>query len=156
MNENRMKSFDENDWGDNDDDRDLRQEMAELLQKQNVYSKNQLPEPDVSYDDDYTDSTASTGSHSMSASAESIEQFINSVRKASTSNTTNTNQDSYDELKTYHPRMDVRALSPYRTPEPGQAAVILNKPVPLPDPGIFNNFVCKETIRKDVFNDILN
>lgn len=148
MNENRLKSFDENDWGDNEDGRDLRQEMVELLQKQNVYSKNQLPEPDVSYDDDYTDSTASTGSHSMSASAESIEQFINSVRKASTSNTANTNQDSYDELKTYHPRMDVRALSPYRIPEPGQAAVILNKPVPLPDPGIYITSFAKKLYEK--------
>lgn len=93
--------------------------------------------PDQTYEEDYTDSTASTGSVSISASAESIEQFINSVRSA-TANTTTTNvrTPANDELETYHPRMEVRALSPYRSPEPGQATVILNKPVPLPDPDI--------------------
>lgn len=75
----------------------------------------------------------------MSASVESIEQFINSVRSATTNpnaNTTTVRSLVNDELETYHPRMEVRALSPYRSPEPGQATVILNKPVPLPDPDI--------------------
>lgn len=126
------------DW-EGDDERDLRKEIIESLRTRSRTSHEPLPD-DVVYEDDYTESTASIGS-SISASVESIEQFINSVRSAT--NTTNSNTTAAnsrqlvnDELETYHPRMEVRALSPYRTPEPGQATVILNKPVPLPDPDI--------------------
>lgn len=123
-----------------DFDRDLRKEIYESQRKRSHTPREPLP--DIQYDDDYTESTASSvGSVSLSASVESIEQFINSVRSASTNtnmnaNTTNTRSPVNDELETYHPRMEMRALSPYRTPEPGQANVILNKPVALPDPDI--------------------
>lgn len=124
-----------------DVDRDLRKEIYESQRKRNHTPREPLQ--DIQYDDDYTESTASSvGSVSLSASVESIEQFINSVRSASTNanmnaSTTNTRHTVVnDELETYHPRMEMRALSPYRTPEPGQANVILNKPVPLPDPDI--------------------
>lgn len=128
------------DNGDDDDDRDLRKEIYESQRKRSHTPREPLPDGIV-YDDDYTESTASSRSNSVSASVESIEQFINSVRSASTNTTanttsTNTRSSVNDELETYHPRMEVRALSPYRTPEPGHATVILNKPVPLPDPDI--------------------
>lgn len=125
---------------DDIDDRDLRKEIYESQRKRSHTPREQLP--DMVYEDDYTESTASsTGSISVSASIESIEQFISSVRSASTNpntntSTTNTRSPVNDELETYHPRMEVRALSPYRTPEPGHATVILNKPVPLPDPDL--------------------
>lgn len=134
------------DWG-GDDERDLRKEIIESQRTRSHTSREPLPD-DVVYDDDYTESTASIGSGSISASIESIEQFINSVRSAT--NTTNSNtaaantrQPVNDELETYHPRMEMRALSPYRTPEPGQATVILNKPVPLPDPDIMPKSILK-------------
>lgn len=117
-------------WED-DHERDLRKEIQEAQRKRSTSSREPLPK--ALYEEDYTDSTASTASVSASASMESIEQFINSVRSASSS-TTNVRTTVNDELETYHPRMEVRALSPYRTPEPGQAAVVLNKPSPLPDP----------------------
>lgn len=117
----------------------MRKEIIESQRARNHQTTHEPLQNDVVYDDDYTESTASIGSSSVSASVESIEQFINSVRLApNTTNTTNANTTGVksDELETYHPRMEMRALSPYRTPEPGQAAVILNKPVPLPDPDI--------------------
>lgn len=114
-------------------DRDIRQEMNESGRKRTNSKQDQITE--TFFDEDYTESTASTGSFSMSASMESvksIEKFINSVRSATSPTTVR--QWSNDELETYHPRMEVRALSPYRTPEPGQATVILNKPLPPLDP----------------------
>lgn len=117
-------------------DRNLRQEILEAQRKRGSRGRERErdPLPNALYEDDYTDSTASTASMSASASVESIEQFMNSVRSASSS-TNNIRATMNDELETYHPRMDgIRALSPYRSPEPGQAAVILNKPLPLPDP----------------------
>lgn len=116
---------------DDNEDRDLRQEIFERHHKQD--SRRHLSEDNL-YENDYTESTASTGSSSISNSTESMEYFMQSVRSAS--RTSSIPQENPDEdLKTYHPRMEMRALSPYRTPEPGQSAVILNKPVPLPDPG---------------------
>lgn len=132
-----LESDQSNDWVC-EDDRDLRKEIIESQRKQSRTPREPLPD-NIQYDDDYTESTASSGSVSMSASVESIEQFINSVRSATTNasaNTTTVRSPVSDELETYHPRMEVRALSPYRSPEPGQATVILNKPVPLPDPDI--------------------
>lgn len=134
----------DDDEGEGDDDntseisemsRDLRQEILDLQRKRNRgRNTGREPIPKELYEDDYTDSTASTASISASVSVESIEQFMNSVRSAS-SNANNTRSTMNDELETYHPRMDgIRALSPYRSPEPGQAAIILNKPSPLPDP----------------------
>lgn len=116
------------------DDRDIRQEIIESGRKRS-HSKLQDEIIESFYDEDYTESTASTGSFSMSASMESIqsiEKFINSVRSATSPATIR--NSSNDELETYHPQMEVRALSPYRTPEPGQATVILNKPLPPLDP----------------------
>lgn len=121
-----------------DVDRDLKKEIYESQWKRS-HAPHELLK-NIVYDDDYTESTCSTGSSdgsiSKSASVESIEQFINSVRSAATTtvNVTNTRSGVNDELETYHPRMEGRALSPYRTPEPGQATINLNKPVPLPDP----------------------
>lgn len=112
-------------------DRNLRQEILESQRKRSNGSREPLPS--ALYEDDYTDSTASTASISASVSVESIEQFMNSVRSASSG--TNNRQPVNDELETYHPRMDgIRALSPHRSPEPGQAVIVLNKPLPLPDP----------------------
>lgn len=112
-------------------DRNIRQE---ILSSQRRKSDSRERFPTALYEEDYTDSTESNASESVSASIESMEQFLNSVRSASTS-TTNIRSAANDELETYHPRMEVvRTLSPQRIPEPGQAAVILNKPLPLPDP----------------------
>lgn len=112
-------------------DRNLRQEILESQRKRSNGSREPLPS--ALYEEDYTDSTASTASISASVSVESIEQFMNSVRSASSG--TNSRQPVNDELETYHPRMDgIRALSPHRSPEPGQAVIVLNKPSPLPDP----------------------
>lgn len=157
--EPEMESDHSLDWEygeEEDDDRDLRREILDSQRKRNSTSHEPLPD-DVVYDDDYTESTASSGSISMSASTESIEQFKNSVRSAST-NTSQTNvrqQPVNDELETYHPRMEVRALSPYRSPEPGQATIILNKPVPLPDPDIKPKSILKRrTSNENNANDI--
>lgn len=112
------------------DDRDIRQEIIESGRTQS-HNKAQDQITESFYDEDYTESTASTGSFSISVSMESvqsIEKFINSVRSATSPTTVR--QSSNDELETYHPRMEIRALSPYRRPEPGQATVILNKPLP--------------------------
>lgn len=113
-------------------DRNLRQEILDAQRKRSNGGREPLP--NALYEEDYTDSTASSASISASVSVESIEQFLNSVRSASSS-TNNIRGSMNDELETYHPRMDgIRALSPYRSPEPGQATIILNKPLPLPDP----------------------
>lgn len=142
---------------ESDDNRDLRKEIIESQQKRTHTPREPLP--DVVYDDDYTESTASSASNSISASVESIEQFINSVRSATTTNpstnATNVRAPVNDELETYHPRMEVRPLSPYRSPEPGQATVILNKPVPLPDPDIKPKSILKRrTSNENSLNDI--
>lgn len=123
-----------NDWED-EYDRDLRREIIESQRKHSL-SSHETTLPRELYEDDYTESTASSRSISIETdvSVESIEQFMNSVRSASSSTTNVRQLSTNDELETYHPKMKVRALSPYRTPEPGQATVILNKPVPLPDP----------------------
>lgn len=111
--------------------RDIRQEIVEAQRKRSISKE---PLPSALFEDDYTDSTASTPSVSISESVDSMEQFLNSVRSASTS-TTNIRGTMNDELETYHPRMDgIRAFSPLRSPEPGQAAIVLSKPSPLPDP----------------------
>lgn len=123
-----------NDDTKEDYDRDLRKEVIESLLK---YSSGSHESQRREFcEDDYTESTASTGSVSTttSISMDSVEQFIKSVRSASTSTTNTRQQPSNDELETYHPRMEARALSPYRTPEWGQATINLNKPAPLPDP----------------------
>lgn len=115
-------------------DRNLRQEILQLEAQRKRSNSGRDPLPSALYEDDYTDSTASTASISASVSVESIEKFMNSVRSASSS-TTNIRATMNDELETYHPRMDgIRALSPFRSPDPGQATIILNKPSPLPDP----------------------
>lgn len=112
----------ESEWDeDEDDDRDIKKEILESQSK---------PIVNLTYEDDYTESTASTASVSAATSMESIEQFINTVRTSST----NIRNSIDDELETYHPTMEGRALSPYRSPEPGQAAIILNRPLSLPDP----------------------
>lgn len=124
---------DHTDWSETDD-RDIRQEIIKSGRKRG-HSEPQDQITASFYDEDYTESTASTGSFSMSASIESvqsIEKFINSVRSATSPTTVR--QSSNEDLETYHPRMEVRALSPYRTPEPGQATVFLNKPLPPLDP----------------------
>lgn len=123
-------------------ERNLRQEILES-QRRKSDSKERFP--NALYEDDYTDSTESTASVSVSASVESMEQFLNSVRSASSS-TTNIRTTVNDELETYHPRMEVvRTLSPQRFPDPGQAAVVLNKPLPLPDPDYVPKPILKRT-----------
>lgn len=114
----------ESNWDEEDGseyDRDIKKEIMESQQK---------PAMEFVYEDDYTESTVSTCSVSAATSMESIEQFINNIR--STSNNIRKNSD--DELETYHPKMEARALSPYCTSEPGQAAIILSKALTLPDP----------------------
>lgn len=110
----------------------MRQEILESQRK--LDNRKRFSDDDL-YENDYTESTASSISESLSNSTESMECFVQSVRTASR-NSSIAHENPDEDLKTYHPRMDMRALSPYRTPEPGQSAVILNKPVPLPDPGM--------------------
>lgn len=139
----------QSDWED-DYNRDLRQEIIESQDKRRSLSREPLPS--ALYEDDYTDSTASSVSVSASASVESIEQFLNSVRSASSS-TTNIRASSNDELETYHPQMEVRSFSPYRKPDPGQAAVILNRPIPLPDPDYIPKPILKRPPNENVTSD---
>lgn len=128
---------------DEEFDRDLRKEIQESEHTLSINVHESFPS--ALYEEDYTDSTASTASLSNSASTESIEQFMNTMRASSSLGNNSRKTSMNDELETYHPRMESpralsppspRALSPtpYRTPEPGQAAVILTKPLPLPDP----------------------
>lgn len=141
---NVIDDDDDDDW-EEDYDRDLRKEIIESQRRRSSKTSEKLPRE--FYADDYSESTASIGSMSSMASVESIEQFMNSVRSASAStlNITRQQSNTEDELETYHPPMDVaRALSPYRTPEPGQATVILNKPAPRPDP----EYVPKPILRR--------
>lgn len=116
----------ESEWDEEDDsefdERDIKKEIMESQQK---------PITDYVYEDDYTESTVSTCSMSAAASIESIEQFINNIRSSSNNNI---RKNSDDELETYHPSTEARALSPYRSPEPGQAAIVLSQPLSLPDP----------------------
>lgn len=112
----------ESDWEEEEvDERDLKREILE---------RDNKPIVNLTFEDDYTESTASTASVSAAPSLESIEQFINNVRTS----TTNIKKTSDDELETYHPSMEGRALSPYRSPEPGQAAIVLTRPLSMPDP----------------------
>lgn len=133
---------------DEDYDRDIKKEILEAERKQSLSVHESFPS--ALYEEDYTDSTASSASLSTTASTESIEQFMNTMRTSSALGNASRKSSMNDELETYHPRMESpRALSPktlsssprplsppnaYRTPEPGQAAVILTKPLPLPDP----------------------
>ncbi|KAI8039400.1 hypothetical protein M5D96_008124 [Drosophila gunungcola] len=80
---------------------------------------------------DYTESTASS-------EQDSIEKFKMELLAR-------TRSPSPRDLETYHPRtMGAGTFTPYRAPTPEQAAVVLNRPVPLPSP----DFVPKPILKR--------
>lgn len=80
---------------------------------------------------DYTESTASTDQ-------DSIEKFKMELLAR-------TRSPSPRDLETYHPRnMGAGTFTPYRAPTPEQAALVLNRPVPLPSP----DFVPKPILKR--------
>lgn len=80
---------------------------------------------------DYTESTASTDQ-------DSIEKFKMELLAR-------TRSSSPRDLETYHPRsMGAGTFTPYRAPTPEQAALVLNRPVPLPSP----DFVPKPILKR--------
>ncbi|XP_001353475.4 titin homolog [Drosophila pseudoobscura] len=86
-----------------------------------------------SYDlgSDYTESTASS-------EQDSIEKFKMELLAR-------TRSPSPRDLETYHPRnMGAGTFTPYRAPTPEQAAVVLNRPMPLPSP----DFVPKPILKR--------
>ncbi|KAH8395364.1 hypothetical protein KR222_010923 [Zaprionus bogoriensis] len=86
-----------------------------------------------SYDlgSDYTESTASS-------EQDSIEKFKMELLAR-------TRSPSPRDLETYHPRnMGAGTFTPYRAPTPEQAALVLNRPVPLPSP----DFVPKPILKR--------
>lgn len=125
-NDSGSDTYESDYWDDDENDdsefeRDIKKEIMESQRK---------PIVNLVFEDDYTESTVSTASVSAATSLDSIDQFINNVQNSSNNNIKSID----DELETYHPPMEQRALSPYRSPEPGQAAIILTRPLSLPDP----------------------
>uniref|UniRef100_A0A1A9W7F0 Titin n=1 Tax=Glossina brevipalpis TaxID=37001 RepID=A0A1A9W7F0_9MUSC len=106
-------------------------------QESEVYSDN-YPEPSALTKDDsfelgsdYTESTASSAE-------DSIEKFKRELMAR-------TRSPSPHELETYHPRnMAAGIFTPYRTPTPDEAALVLTRPVPLPSP----DFVPKPILKR--------
>ncbi|XP_030570282.1 muscle M-line assembly protein unc-89 isoform X1 [Drosophila novamexicana] len=80
---------------------------------------------------DYTESTATSDQ-------DSIEKFKMELMAR-------TRSPSPRDLETYHPRnMGAGTFTPYRAPTPEQAAVVLNRPMPLPSP----DFVPKPILKR--------
>ncbi|XP_017000815.2 muscle M-line assembly protein unc-89 [Drosophila takahashii] len=106
---------------DFDEDVDVEYPPKKQLQQQ---SSNDLGS-------DYTESTASS-------EQDSIEKFKMELLAR-------TRSPSPRDLETYHPRtMGAGTFTPYRAPTPEQAAVVLNRPVPLPSP----DFVPKPILKR--------
>uniref|UniRef100_A0A6P4EA05 Titin homolog n=1 Tax=Drosophila rhopaloa TaxID=1041015 RepID=A0A6P4EA05_DRORH len=106
---------------DFDEDVDVEYPPQKQLQQQ---SSNDLGS-------DYTESTASS-------EQDSIEKFKMELLAR-------TRSPSPRDLETYHPRtMGAGTFTPYRAPTPEQAAVVLNRPVPLPSP----DFVPKPILKR--------
>ncbi|KMY97279.1 titin homolog [Drosophila simulans] len=106
---------------DYDEDVDVEYPPQKKLQQQ---SSNDLGS-------DYTESTASS-------EQDSIEKFKMELLAR-------TRSPSPRDLETYHPRtMGAGTFTPYRAPTPEQAAVVLNRPVPLPSP----DFVPKPILKR--------
>lgn len=106
---------------DYDEDLDVDYPPQKKLQQQ---SSNDLGS-------DYTESTASS-------EQDSIEKFKMELLAR-------TRSPSPRDLETYHPRtMGAGTFTPYRAPTPEQAAVVLNRPVPLPSP----DFVPKPILKR--------
>ncbi|EDV96343.1 GH15256 [Drosophila grimshawi] len=95
--------------------------------------EDQLQQQQSGYDmgSDYTESTASTDQ-------DSIEKFKMELLAR-------TRSPSPRDLETYHPRhMGGGTFTPYRAPTPEQAAVVLNRPMPLASP----DFVPKPILKR--------
>ncbi|XP_017057986.1 muscle M-line assembly protein unc-89 [Drosophila ficusphila] len=90
---------------------------------------------------DYTESTASS-------EQDSIEKFKMELMAR-------TRSPSPRDLETYHPRsMGAGTFTPYRAPTPEQAAVVLNRPVPLPSPDFVPKPILKRSSNEHVEQSI--
>ncbi|XP_037719119.1 titin homolog [Drosophila subpulchrella] len=116
---------------DFDEDMDVDYQPQKQLQQQ---SSNDLGS-------DYTESTASS-------EQDSIEKFKMELLAR-------TRSPSPRDLETYHPRtMGAGTFTPYRAPTPEQAAVVLNRPVPLPSPDFVPKPILKRSSNEHVEQSI--
>lgn len=92
----------------------------------------------MDYASDYTEST-------VGSSEDSIEDFKTQVARTHLSN---------NELATYH--YSGMNMSPYRSPSPHQSAVVLNKPLPPPNPEFIPKPILKRPSAENVVKDESN
>lgn len=117
------------DFDEDDADADLEYPPQKQKQQQQQMQLQQQSSNDLG--SDYTESTASS-------EQDSIEKFKMELLAR-------TRSPSPRDLETYHPRtMAAGTFTPYRAPTPEQAAVVLNRPVPLPSP----DFVPKPILKR--------
>ncbi|XP_037933060.1 muscle M-line assembly protein unc-89 [Teleopsis dalmanni] len=91
---------------------------------------------------DYTESTASS-------EEDSIEKFKIELLAR-------TRSPSPRELETYHPRnMSAGTFTPYRAPTPEEAALVLNRPVPLPSPDFVPKPILKRSSTENVPQNVI-
>uniref|UniRef100_A0A1A9VJ46 Titin n=1 Tax=Glossina austeni TaxID=7395 RepID=A0A1A9VJ46_GLOAU len=110
-----------------------RQESQESEEYSEEYPEPNALQKDDSFElgSDYTESTASSDE-------DSIAKFKMEL-------IARTRSPSPRELETYHPRnMTAGIFTPYRTPTPDEAALVLTRPVPLPSP----DFVPKPILKR--------
>ncbi|ALC42933.1 CG14964, partial [Drosophila busckii] len=112
-----------------EDSEDMGQDEDEYEQEEEQQAR-QRTQSDYDMGSDYTESTASS-------EQDSIEKFKMELLAR-------TRSPSPKDLETYHPRNMAGNFTPYRAPTPEQAAVVLNRPMPLPSP----DFVPKPILKR--------
>ncbi|EDW40441.1 GL25248 [Drosophila persimilis] len=113
------------------DEEERTESTAEDSEDMNMEMDEDYPSTGYDLGSDYTESTASS-------EQDSIEKFKMELLAR-------TRSPSPRDLETYHPRnMGAGTFTPYRAPTPEQAAVVLNRPMPLPSP----DFVPKPILKR--------
>lgn len=117
-------------------------------------SETKSPEPDEvseDFEEDYTDSTASSDESETEKFKQAVMSANHNIKRKSSSSARDEPTEEEDEMDTYHPPRDMqpRLMSPYRQQDPSQAAEILTKPFPLPNP----DFVPKPILKRPTVDD---
>ncbi|XP_002008175.3 titin [Drosophila mojavensis] len=114
-----------------DYDEDRTESTADDSEDLDMDEEHQQQQQGFDLGTDYTESTATSDQ-------DSIEKFKMQLMAR-------THSPSPRDLETYHPRnMGAGTFTPYRAPTPEQAAVVLNRPMPLPSP----DFVPKPILKR--------
>ncbi|CAD7002819.1 unnamed protein product [Ceratitis capitata] len=131
-----------------EDDRDVENydfedyDEEELLEGEvaSGYQARAEPTKQASFEieSDYTESTASSED-------DSIEKFKMELRARTKTPSPPKASPPRDHMETYHPRnMSAGVFTPYRAPQPENAAIVLTRPAPLTDP----DFVPKPILKR--------